>query len=198
MRGYWPHHPNIRRCLLFFRTFSLIAARTPLFHGDRMGTTSEHSPPEARITLRVHLSIVSTAGSFQMPHSFALENCLSRVVQGARDHVFTSFQPVCNYYQYGSILYGKNKTSFYVLLRRIEMVSRTSRAQRCRALTRAPEETAEPAHSACLQVFFPRHGAQLVHPEPFRSCCILRSKLLAQALMLKFLPAPFKFGHHWE
>jgi|SRR6266850_1853859 len=198
MRGYWPHHPNIRRCLLFFRTFSLIAARTPLFHGDRMGTTSEHSPPEARITLRVHLSIVSTAGSFQMPHSFALENSYLELFRGPG---ITSLPPfnrcvtITNTVVYCMV---KTKQAFFVLLRRIEMVSRTSRAQRCRALTRAPEETAEPAHSACSQVFFPRHGAQLVHPEPFRSCCILKSKLLAQALMLKFLPAPFKFGHHWE
>src|ERR1700675_4557500 len=81
MRGYSLHHPNIRRCLLLFRTFSLIAARTQLFHGDRMCTTSEHSPPEARITRRVHLPIVPTAASFQTPHSFALEKRSSRVVQ---------------------------------------------------------------------------------------------------------------------
>jgi hypothetical protein len=43
-----------------------------------------------------------------------------------------------------------------------------------------------------------RAMAQLAHPQRFRSSCILRSTLLAQALMLKILPAPFHYGHHWE
>jgi hypothetical protein len=80
-----------------------MAARTPLFHGDRMCSTSEHGPPDARITLRVLLPIVSTAVSLQMPHSFTLENCSPRVVQcGLR---ITSLPPLNrhNYYQCSSI-----------------------------------------------------------------------------------------------
>src|SRR6266513_5805169 len=72
-----------------------------------MCTTSEHSPPEARITPRVLLPMMSTAASFRMPHSFALENFSSRVVQCglsvAKDHVFTPSQLFRNYYQYGVI-----------------------------------------------------------------------------------------------
>jgi len=51
------------------------------------------------------------------------------------------------------------------------------------ARTFAPEETARSAHWGCSHSFFPWHGGQLAHPECFRSCCILRSTLLAQALM---------------
>src|SRR2546421_9739514 len=36
------------------------------------------------------------------------------------------------------------------------------------------------------------------HPERFRSCRRLRSILLAQAIVLKILPAPFKYEHHPE
>ncbi len=76
--------------------------------------------------------------------------------------------------------------------------TRTSQARRCRAKIRAPEETAEPAHSACSQAFFRWHGAQFAHPQRFRSCGILTATLLAQVIMLKILPAPFKYGHHRE
>ncbi len=48
---------------------------------DAMCTTAEHSPPESRITPRVLLPIMSTAASFRMPHSFALENCSSRAIR---------------------------------------------------------------------------------------------------------------------
>src|SRR6267143_4423520 len=65
------------------------------------------------------------------------------------------------------------------------------------ARTLDPEEPVRSAHSDSSQSFFPRRGAQLAHPECFRSCCILRSSLLAQALVLKILPAPFKYGHLW-
>src|SRR6266480_3983318 len=60
-----------------------------------MCTTSEHSPPEARITPRVLLPMMSTAASFRMPHSFAGTNsCPRRNRQVGTCGLFSSLLPV--------------------------------------------------------------------------------------------------------
>ncbi len=83
------------------------------------------------MTLPVLLPIVSTAAAYQMPHSFALENCSSllwktahlELFSAARDHVFTSSPPLRNYYQYGSIIVCLNETISLYTPWSIEMVT---------------------------------------------------------------------------